>query len=438
MSREWYNRALKLFPNGVTHDSRFLQPYPIYIEKAEGARKWDLEGRAYIDYWSGHGALLLGHGPAQVVKAVRSQVIKGTHLGACHPLEVRWAELISSLIPSAERIRFTASGTEATLMGIRLSRSYTGRKKLVKFAGHFHGWHDQVILGAQPPFEIPTPGILQDVIDSTIICPPNDVQALEKVLENDDDIACVIIEPTGASFGTIPTDERFLRPLREMTDRYGIVLFFDEIISGFRVAPGGAQAHYGVIPDLTALAKIVAGGYPGGALAGRREIMELLEIRDDPQWMRDSKMPHQGTFNANPVSAAAGIATLEVVRTGVPSETATYMAARLRKGMNEVIDSFRLNWCIYGTFSEFRYLIGHDLGDVRAEEIDPSAIAYTKLKRAVDPGLVQNLRCGLLLYGVDTPAHGGLTMAAHSEEDIDQTIQAFEKTLHKMKRSDLL
>ena len=309
---------------------------------------------------------------------------------------------------------------------------------MVKFAGHFHGWHDQVILGAQPPFEIPTPGILQDVIDSTIICPPNDVQALEKVLENDDDIACVIIEPTGASFGTIPTDERFLRPLREMTDRYGIVLLFDEVISGFRVAPGGAQAHYGVIPDLTALAKILAGGYPGGALAGRREIMELLEIRDDPKWMRDRKMPHQGTFNANPVSAAAGIETLKLVRTGVPSKTATKMAARLRKGMNEVIDSFRLNWCIYGTFSEFRYLIGHDLGDVRAEEIDPSAIAYTKLKRAVDPTLVQNLRCGLLLHGVDAPAHGGLTMAAHSEEDIDRTIQAFEKTLHKMKQSDLL
>ena len=218
----------------------------------------------------------------------------------------------------------------------------------------------------------------------------------------------------------------------------GIVLIFDEVISGFRVAPGGAQAHYGVYPDLTALAKILAGGYPGGALAGRREIMELLEIRDDPEWMRDRKMPHQGTFNANPVSAAAGIATLQAVRTGVPSKTANSMAARLRKGMNEVIDSFRLNLCVYGTFSEFRYLIGHDLGDVRAKEIDLSQIEYTKLKRAVDPALVQNLRCGLLLHGVDTPAHGGLTMAAHGEEDIDRTIQAFEKTLHAMKRSELL
>jgi glutamate-1-semialdehyde 2,1-aminomutase len=149
-------------------------------------------------------------------------------------------------------------------------------------------------------------------------------------------------------------------------------------------------------------------------------------------------MPHQGTFNANPVSAAAGIATLEQVRTGAPSETANKSAARLRKGMNEVIDSLRLNWCVYGTFSEFRYLIGHDLGDVRAAEIDPSVIAYTKLKGVVNPALVQNLRCGLLLHGVDTPAHGGLTMAAHSEKDIDQTILAFEKTLHTMKRSELL
>ena len=437
-SREWYDRALQLFPNGVTHDSRFLLPYPIYIERAEGAKKWDLEGREYVDYWSGHGALLLGHNPGEVVEAVRSQIARGTHLGACHPLEVQWAEIVTALVPSAERIRFTASGTEATLMAIRLARTFTGKKKLLKFAGHFHGWHDQVIPGVQPPFETPTPGILPHVLDATIICPPNDLAALEETLEGDNDIGCIIIEPTGASFGTIPTDQRFLRPLREAADRYGIVLIFDEVISGFRVAPGGAQAHYRVKPDLTALAKILAGGYPGGALVGRREILELLEIRNDPGWMQERKMPHPGTFNANPVSAVAGIATLQMVRTGRPWRTANEMAARLREGMNTVIDALGLNWCVYGSFSEFRYLIDHDLGDIRAAEIDPHEVAYTKLKRVVNPVLVQNLRCGMLLHGVDTPPHGGLTMAAHSHQDIDQTVQAFEKTLTAMRRDGLI
>jgi glutamate-1-semialdehyde 2,1-aminomutase len=323
-------------------------------------------------------------------------------------------------------------------MAIRLARTYTGKAKLLKFAGHFHGWHDQVIPGIHPPFETPTPGILQHVLDATIISPPNDVDALEETLESNSDIGCIIIEPTGASFGTIPTDQRFLLPLREAADRYGIVLIFDEVISGFRVAPGGAQAHYGIKPDLTALAKILAGGYPGGALVGRREILELLEIRNDPVWMQERKMPHPGTFNANPVSAAAGIATLRKVHTGRPSRTANEMAARLREGMNTVIDALGLNWCVYGSFSEFRYLIDHDLGDIRAAEIDPHEVAYVKLKRAVNPVLVQNLRCGMLLNGVDTPQHGGLTMAAHSHKDIDRTVQAFEKTLAAMRQDGLI
>jgi len=437
LSREWYRRALELFPGGVTHDSRFLTPYPIYVERAEGSKKWDVEGREYIDYWAGHGALLLGHGHAEVMRAVHAQLERGTHLGACHPLEVRWAELVQELVPSAERVRFTASGTEATLMGIRLARTFTGKSKLLKFAGHFHGWHDQVMLGVQPPFEAVTPGVLQGVVDGTVICPPNDTRALELALEQDPDIACIIVEPTGASFGTIPTDDRFLRPLREAANRYGVVLIFDEVISGFRVAPGGAQALYSVKPDLTALAKILAGGFPGGAVAGRRDIMELLEVRDDPVWMEQKKMPHPGTFNANPISAAAGIVTLDIVRTGNPCRIVNERAARLREGMNRVIDSHNLNWCVYGTFSEFRYLIGYHMPGRRASEIDPYEIAYRSLKGSADPALLRTLRCGMLLNGVDSPAHGGLTMAAHTEEDIDRTVEAFDRTLHSLKREGL-
>jgi glutamate-1-semialdehyde 2,1-aminomutase len=437
-SEKWYARAQELFPSGVTHDSRFLTPYPIYMDRAEGSRKWDLEGREYIDFWSGHGALLLGHGRREVLLAVHEQIDRGTHLGACHPLEVRWAELVTELIPSAEKVRFTASGTEATLMGIRLARTFTGRRKLLKFAGHFHGWHDQVIMGVHPPFEAPTPGVLPEVAKATIICPPNDVETLERVLEKDRDIACIIIEPTGASFGAIPTDDRFLRPLRQAADRHGIVLMFDEVISGFRVAPGGAQAWYGVKPDLTALAKILAGGFPGGALAGRKDIMELLEVRDDTRWTGRYKMPHPGTYNANPVSAAAGIATLSILRGGEPSRAANEAASRLREGMNGIIDEHGLRWCVYGRFSEFRYLMNHGMGGRRAADIDPFEIPYLRLKDSADHELQRALRRGMLLNGVDSPMRGGLTMAAHSTEDIDRTVEAFGRTLFSMKRDGLL
>jgi glutamate-1-semialdehyde 2,1-aminomutase len=437
-SRDWYRRAQALFPNGVTHDSRYLAPYPIYVERAAGSKKWDVDGREYTDYWSGHGALLLGHAVEAVSSAVRAQIAKGTHLGACHPLEVRWAELVTGLIPTAEKVRFTASGTEATLMCIRLARTFTGRRKVLKFAGHFHGWHDQVMPGAYPPFQVATPGLTDEVIDATLVCPPNELDALYRMLEENRDIACIIIEPTGASFGMIPTDQRFLRPLREAADRYGVVLIFDEVISGFRVAPGGAQEYFGVRPDLTALAKILAGGFPGGAAAGRRDIMELLEIRDDPVWMREKKMPHPGTFNANPVSASAGIATLDIVRTGEPCRIANERAARLRRGMNGVIDAHRLKWSVYGRFSEFRYLIDHGRGDRHAGEIDPLEMHYTKLKGSADPELLQTLRCGMLLNGVDIPAHGGLTMSAHTEEDIDRTVEAFDRTITAMKREGLV
>ncbi len=437
-SQDLFSKAQDLFPNGVTHDSRWLLPYPIYIEHAKGSKKWDVDGREYIDYWSGHGALLLGHTPEEVNRVVIDQISRGTHLGGCHVLEIRWAQLVTSLVPSAELVRFTSSGTEATLMCIRLARTYTGKRKLLKFAGHFHGWHDQVILGANPPYETPTPGILDAVVDATLVCPPNDIDAVEKILREDRDVGSIIIEPTGASFGTIPTNGGFLKALRDVADRYGVLLIFDEVISGFRVSTGGAQELYNVRPDLTALAKILAGGFPGGAVAGRRDIMELLEIRQDEHWMLHKKMPHLGTFNANPVSAAAGIATLEIVRSGEPMAKANKMARMLRKGMNETIDRHGLNWCVYGEFSEFWYLMGHDLGNIRAGDFNPHAYDYRKLKRKVDPLLSGSLRCGMLMHGVDIPARGGLTMAAHSEEDIEKTIDAFDRTLSWMKEEKLV
>ena len=433
--KELAQAANQLFPDGVTHDGRYMSPFPIYITRADGAKKWGLEDKTFIDYWAGHGALLLGHNPPDVVEAVTTQMHRGTHYGACHPLELEWGNLVTQLIPSAERVRFVSSGTEATLMAIRLARTYTRKNKVLKFFGHFHGWHDSLIIGAYPPFDASVPGIPQEVRGTTLLCPPNDIDAVEKLLKTDKDIACVILEPTGASFGIVPTDGVFLQQLRELTDAHGVLLIFDEVITGFRVAPGGAQAHYNVTPDLTTLAKILAGGLPGGALVGKKEILELISMKAEEEGL---KMPHPGTFNANPLSASAGIATLNIVKTGKPHEQANRIAQKLRDELNSIIDAYGLDWVIYGEFSGIRLLIGHGEKDMRATDFDPYAWHYRKLKGGNDEQLLTHLRCGLLLNGVDLATNGGMTTAAHTEADITETVRAFEQTIEWMKADRLI
>ena len=433
--RELAHKANQLFPDGITHDSRYMSPFPIYITHADGAHKWGLEDKKFIDYWAGHGALLLGHNPPEIVEAVTSQMHRGTHYGACHPLELEWGNLITQLVPSAERVRFVSSGTEATLMAIRLARTYTQKNNVIKFAGHFHGWHDSLIFGAYPPFEMSIPGIPQEVRETTLLCPPNSIDAVEKHLNENKDIACVILEPTGASFGTVPTDGVFLQQLRDLTEKHGVLLIFDEVITGFRVATGGAQALYNVTPDLTTLAKIVAGGLPGGALVGKKDILELISLEAEEEGL---KMHHPGTFNANPLSAAAGIAMLKIVKTGKPIEKANKIAKKLRDAMNKVIDHHRLDWVIYGEFSGIRLLIGHDEKDLRAVDFNPYEWDYKKLKGGNDEQLLTHLRCGLLLNGVDLATNGGMTTAAHTEKDITQTVRAFEKTIEWMKADRLI
>ena len=309
-----YERARAAFPSGLTHDSRVLDPYPLFVERAAGPRKWCVDGHEYVDYFGGHGALLLGHCAPEVVAAVQRQVTIGTHFGSAHELELRWAELIQALVPGAERVRFTASGTEATHLALRLARAFTGKDKVVRFLGHFHGWHDHVAAGSNSHYDGTRPiGVLPDIVEATILMPTDDVQRTVSLLDSRDDIAAVIIEPSGASWGQVPLPPGFLQALREATARRGVVLIFDEVISGFRFSPGGAQQAFGITADLCTMAKIVAGGLPGGALAGRRDIMEGLDFAATKAAGRE-RVAHQGTYNANPLSAAAGIATLETRR----------------------------------------------------------------------------------------------------------------------------
>jgi glutamate-1-semialdehyde 2,1-aminomutase len=433
-SRRLHEQARGVFPNGVTHDLRHLEPFPVYVDRAEGSRKWDVDGHELIDYWSGHGALLLGHSPPPVVEAVRRQMGRGTHPGACHELEIEWGRWVQRLVPSAERVRFTASGTEATLMALRLARIATGRPRVLKFAGHFHGWNDFLVPGADPPYDgTPAAGVPRTVSADTVVVPPNDPEAVERALQTEPDVGCVILEPTGGHWGQVPIRGDFLRALREITSRLGVLLIFDEVITGFRVSPGGAQAHYGVTPDLTALAKILAGGLPGGCVAGRAGVMASLEFRPGMP-----KMRHPGTFNANPLSAAAGIATLEHVATGEPGRRANDVARRLRHGLNRLFAERGWDWVAYGEFSAVGLLPGYTGPRADGDDFLPHGGAFDRLDGPRDVRLVHAFRRGMLLHGVDLPGLAGMTMAAHTEEDVARTIAAVAGTVEALRGEGLV
>jgi glutamate-1-semialdehyde 2,1-aminomutase len=429
-----FERAKAAFPSGLTHDSRVLDPYTLFVDHAAGPRKWCVDGHEYVDYFGGHGALLLGHCAPEVVAAVQRQVALGTHFGAAHELELRWAELIKSLVPGAERVRFTASGTEATHLALRLARAFTGKDKIVRFLGHFHGWHDHVAAGSNSHYDGTRPiGVLPDTVQSTVLMPTDDVQAMVSLLDERDDIAAVIIEPSGGSWGQVPLPDGFLQALRDATARRRVILIFDEVITGFRFSPGGAQQSFGITADLCTMAKIVAGGLPGGALAGRRDIMEGLDFAATKAAGRE-RVSHQGTYNANPLAAAAGIATLEKVATTDACACASEAGARLRTGMNDVLVHEAMPWAVYGQHSLFHVFTNPKGLAIDAKRFDPLAIGFEGLKKTKSGAMANKLRLAMLIAGVDIMgAPGGVISATHGDREIEQTVGAFQQAVRMIK-----
>lgn len=438
VSRQRFDAARKLFPNGVTHDIRTMAPFPIYVDRARGARKWTVDGRELIDCFSGHGSLLLGHSPPAVVEAVQAQMARGTHLGSCHELEVEWASWVTKLVPSAEKVRFTGSGTEATLMALRLARIHTGKPKLLKFFGHFHGWHDVATIGADPPYDNhPVLGVPKEIASLGVAIRPNDLALVEETLTRDTDIGAVILEPTGGHWGGVPIRGEFLRGLREITARLGRVLIFDEVITGFRVAPGGAQQAYGVTPDLTTLAKILAGGLPGGAVAGKAEILDHIENRPGKP-----KMRHPGTYNGNPLSAAAGVATLKQVATGEPGAAANRAGVELRNRLNALFADKNWPWIVYGDFSMFRLLPGYTGPRPQPSGDCDGYVPYDgdldALDGVKDPKPATAFRQGMLVHGVDCPGFGFWLNACHDDPAVvDTIVDAVTATLPAMQAEGL-
>jgi 5-carboxymethyl-2-hydroxymuconic-semialdehyde dehydrogenase len=420
---ELQRRAAEVLAGASVHDSYRLDPFPPFFEEGRGAYKKATGGRSFVDYWMGHGALLCGHSFPPVVEAVIEQARRATHLGGLCEIMVRWAELVRRLIPSAERIRFTASGTESTLLAHRVARAFTGRSRVLKLAGHFHGWHDES-LGHF--FPTASSGFNPDALHQVDVLPLTDGELALERLEAED-IAGVILEPGGGGTGALPWGVELLRSLREATLRHGSLLLFDETVSGFRYSPGGVQQLTGVLPDLTILGKILAGGLPGGAVVGRAEVMAAFGAGSE----RDSRriqVPHTGTFNANPLSAAAGVAMLSQLGDGAAQRIAIEATERLAAGVNQAALACDIDISLFcaGT-SIFHVVIGARAAGLSAE---PSAGLIPLFQREVERHAA--LRRALLLEGVDChPMHGWVS-TAHDQPAIAETVDAFTRAFRRL------
>ena len=429
-SRELQPGYQARFPSGSPgHDGYTSDPFPLVIARGSGPRKWDIDGNEYVDYGMGSASLLLGHAHPEVVSALSAVLADGSHFGAPTESMLEWGERVCALMPCADKVRFVGSGAEATMLAMRVARAHTGKEKIIRWESHYHGWHDYVMPGNLPPFDVPASiGIPQGAIDSVIVL-PTDLAALENALNYDDNIAGVITEASGASYGTVPLPDGFLDGVRRLTREHGVVMILDEVITGFRWAPGGAQERLGVDPDLCTMAKILTGGLPGGAVAGRDAVMAVMHQTGDSRHDRYERVLHGGTFNANPYAAAAGNAALRLVATGEYNAQADRMAERLRAGLREVVERREVNATVYGEASTFHLYFG-------ARAIDGLDAARLKDQ----PIQIQrSLRQALQVRGVDLMSRtSGVLSGTHTEADIDFTIDAFDGAIAAMMEEGLV
>ncbi|MBV8301684.1 MAG: aminotransferase class III-fold pyridoxal phosphate-dependent enzyme [Candidatus Dormibacteraeota bacterium] len=397
-TQDLINRARSVLPGGSTHAARSYDP-PIYVVRASGSRKWLVDGREIIDYTMGHGALLLGHAHPAVVQAVQEQTARGTHYGAAHPLEVEWAELIRSLLPSCQEVRFTASGTEATMLALRIARTATGRDHVVKLQDHFHGWYDAVSVNLDDAgLPVQAAGVPAALAALTRVVRPGDTGGLRAAVAPGD-AAAVILEGSGAHYGRDPLDPAFVAEIREACDRTGTLMVMDEVVTGFRVAPGGMQSLLGVRPDLSVLGKVMAGGLPGGAVGGRRDLLELLA----------GTVYHPGTWNANPLSASAGITTLRLVGDGIAQRTADGFARTLESEFDATFERTGIPGRVWRLAS----------------------ILHVALD---DPAAHSRLPAAMRGEGVDFLNTSAFCSTVHSLADIEQTVDAFGRAVETAAR----
>lgn len=423
-SRELFERASAHIAGGVSSDARRMSPVPLFVSHAKGSELWDVDGNHYIDYVLGQGPNLLGHVAPEVRDAVIEQVSKGISYAAQHELESEVAERLCRMVPSAEKVRFNSVGSEAVHAALRLARGHTGRKKIVKFEGHYHGWFDTVLFSVHPdldsagpadrPVAVPgTIGQTPHAEDELIILPFNDVSAIRRVFESQgSDIAAVILEPLLCNTGAISPVPGYLEALRELATQYGALLIFDEIITGFRLAPGGAQEYLGVTPDLSVFGKAMAGGMQVSALAGRADVMDDIS---------SGKVAHAGTFNSHPVAMAAAAATLKILD---EDRETIYPAlrergTRLMTGLREAASANGVPLLVEGPGPLFQTYL-----------TDKTEVLNYREFVATNRARMAELHLAMLDRGVSIVPRGlWFLSSAHTDEQVDETVDVFVSAL---------
>lgn len=413
-SKDLFNESKRYFPGGVNSPVRAFKPYPVFIEKAKGSKIWDVEGNEYIDCCLGYGPLILGHSDSSVIDNVCSQASIGTAYGAPTENEIKLARMVIDRVPCAEMIRFVNSGTEATMSAIRLARGCTSKNKIVKFEGSYHGAHDYVLVksGSGAAALPDSLGIPEDTTKNTLTCPYNDEDALKKlIVDEKDNIAAVIVEPVMGNIGCVEPNNGYLEFLREITEENNILLIFDEVITGFRLSSGGAQTYYSITPDLVTMGKIIGGGFPMGAFAGKREIMEMIAP--------EGNVYQAGTFNGNPISVKAGISTLNQLDQDF-YKNLNKKGNYLRNQISEIVDNLDLNIQTVGLASMFQIYFNIEKVTnyeiAKKSDIEKFSIYFHEL---MDNGIFippSQFECNFL-------------SSSHSNEDIEKLLIAIEDSL---------
>ena len=424
-SRAAWEEAKEYLPGGDSRNSIFWPPYPIFVERASGAHVMDADGTDRLDFIGTMTTLILGHAPEPVTEAVRAQLELGVVYNAPNRQQVRLARLLCERIPSFELVRFTNSGTEATLNTVRAARAFTGRNLIAKAEGGYHGSHDVVSVSVrvdpgkagerQRPDALPaTEGLADGVLDSVVVIPFNETGPAREILEqHKDQLAAVIVEPMLGSVGMLPATHEFLAMLREFSTENGVILIFDEVIS-FRIAPGGAQEYYEITPDMTSLGKIIGGGFAVGAFGGRHEIMGLYDPTSGP------RVAHAGTFNANPVTMLAGAVTLEQLTPEVYRRLAE-VTEYLRHGLREVGRELEVPVQVTGLGSLFGIHFS-----------DETLVGYRDIAKS-DSAFRHDVFLGLLNEGIlMSPNLVGAVSTAIAEPEVDAFVTALRNVLQRL------
>jgi glutamate-1-semialdehyde 2,1-aminomutase len=428
-STRLFEKARQIIPGGVNSPVRAFKAVggtPIFFQRGRGAMLFDVDGRGYIDYVCSWGPLILGHAEPALVRAVMEAASDGTSFGAPNPHEVMLARLVVERVPGVEKVRLVNSGTEATLSALRLARAFTGRECIVKMEGCYHGHVDALLVKAGSgvaTLGIPgTPGVPARVAEQTLVVPYNDLDAIERLVrERGREIACVIVEPVAANMGVVPPRPGYLEGLRAITAKAGILLIFDEVITGFRLAPGGAQERYRIAPDLTTLGKILGGGLPIGAYGGREEIMDRIAPEGD--------VYQAGTLSGNPVATRAGIAMLEMLAIPGLYERIEEMSARLETGLWAAIEETGTDARLTRVGSLLTLFFG-----VADEPVNWSSVADADTKRY---GLFFHKMLEAGVYLPPSQYEAWFVSLAHNEEVIDRTIDAARQSLKALQRAPL-